>query len=138
MITFWQGIFHERPSAFLPDLIQIASSPTSNVELRMMARLQASRSSPSPFCAYHGLRMMTLSRVTSSHCSGWTFHAAEFENVASLSSTRWQRVNSSITGRYVTRRMSGAPGFPASASCFASGYHTSFISMPWPDVSFFH
>src|SRR5574344_1884644 len=93
--TFWHGIFQSRPSLFLPLLIQMASSPTSNVEFLIITRLQDSKSKPSPFCAYHGLRIVTWSIVTSSHFSGWVFHAGELLNVASFSSTRWHEVNSS-------------------------------------------
>ena len=124
MITFWQGIFQARPSLSFPLFMQMASSPTSKVEFLMMQRLHDSRSRPSPFCAYQGLRIVTWSMVTSSHFNGWVFHAGELLSVTSCNNTRWHSVNSSSTGRCNTLRKSGLPSLPASSSCLASGYHT--------------
>src|SRR5690606_28746495 len=51
IITFSVGIPLFRPSSSFPDLIQIASSPTSKIQSSMSTLEQDSISIPSPFCA---------------------------------------------------------------------------------------
>ena len=92
-----------RPASSFPDLMQMASSPTSNLQLCTMTRRQESRSRPSPFCEYQGLSTVMLRITMSSQSSGWMFHAGEFWNVGPSSSTRRHSTSEIITGRRNSR-----------------------------------
>ena len=55
-----------QPSSSRPDLMQIASSPTSNRQSRTSTFRDESMSSPSPFCAFQGFRNVQLLTATPS------------------------------------------------------------------------
>ena len=56
--------------SFLPDLMQMASSPASKVELSTRTLVHDSMSRASPFCEYQGLETLILLTVRCSHIIG--------------------------------------------------------------------
>src|SRR5690606_33021450 len=99
IITFSVARLRFLPSSSFPDFIQIPSSPTSKVLLTIIAFLQDSRSSPSPFCAYDGFLTCTPSKITFSHINGWIFHAGEFWKITPCRKTFLHSIKLTITGR---------------------------------------
>ena len=94
-----QGLALLRPSSSFPDLMQIASSPTSKLELMTSTFSHESTSRPSPFCEYHGLRTVILLIITFLHIRGWIFQHGEFWKRQSSRSTFSQFLMPMSTGR---------------------------------------
>jgi hypothetical protein len=68
-----------QPAASLPDLRQMPSSPTSNVQPQMTARRHDSKSSAALVWAVGELRTWMFKMETSSHKAGFKIHFADFE-----------------------------------------------------------
>ena len=114
-----------RPSASLPLLMQMQSSPASKVEFTISTFLHDSTSMASPFCAYDGFLAKIPSTIRFSHISGWMFQAGEFWKMTPCSSTFLQLSRCTITGRWF--------------ACSSDGCHiVARTNMPPCDVIFFH
>ena len=86
-MRFLHGRARRRPSASLPDLMQMPSSPASKMESMIRTFSQLSTSMASPFWEYQGLRMLTRLTMRFLHMSGWTFQQGEFWKVTPSSRT---------------------------------------------------
>ena len=141
-ITFSQGSPRRRPSASLPDFIQMASSPASNRQLATTTFLHDSTSRASPFCEYQGLNTLTPSNVRSSQESGCRHQLGELRNVTPSSNMRLLFTKLSSTGRnqrFIPSHSSAETVLfsllPVSTEAFkapASGYHTLPASSTTP------
>lgn len=80
-------------------LIQMASSPASNILLIIKAFVHDSKSNASPFCEYQGLKTFTLLIVICSHDNGCRHQLGEFLNVTFSSNTFLHFTMFSNTGR---------------------------------------
>src|SRR5699024_10508019 len=76
--TFCVGTPRLRPDSSRPDLMQIASYPTSKELFSTRTLEHDSISSTSPFWAYQGFLIFTPLTVRFSHSKGCTFHPGEF------------------------------------------------------------
>ena len=98
-IRFLHGLPLPRPSSFFPDLIHIASSPTSKLEFITSTSSHESTSRPSPFCEYHGFLTVIRLIITFLHIKGCIFQHGEFWNRQSSRSTFSQFLIPMSTGR---------------------------------------
>src|SRR5580692_781380 len=85
MTIFCEGIASLRPSAFLPDLMAMQSSPVLKKQFSTSTSVQDSGSHPSVFGPK--LLMVNPRIVTFVHSTGWTCHIGELNNVTSSIST---------------------------------------------------
>src|SRR6185503_19116582 len=143
MITSSVGTPRLRPSSSLPDLMQIPSSPTSNLHPSTSTYLHDSISTPSPFCAFHGLRTVIFLSVRCWVRRGWIHHAGEFWIVTPSINTRLHPTSATMLGRRNSLMASAfsivypsaiTPGLLAfdPASARSVGYQVSFASLVTP------
>ena len=92
------GTLTRRPSASLPDLNAMQSSPVEIVQCSISTSVQDSGSMPSLFGPF-GLSTVTPRIVTLRQSTGWMFHIGESLTVMPSSRTFSQRLNCSRFGR---------------------------------------
>src|SRR5215469_14827557 len=85
MMMFWDGLLMRPPSAFLPDLMAMQSSPVEKLQSLISTSVHDSGSQPSVFGADSRLALapviVILWTVTLLQSTGWTCHMGEFFNV---------------------------------------------------------
>src|SRR5215813_4105647 len=95
MTMFCDGTLTRRPSAFLPALIAMQSSPVSNLQLRIKTSVHDSGSQPSvlgPDSRFSLAPVIVMSStVTFVHSTGCTCHIGEFLSVTPEINTFLQR-----------------------------------------------
>src|SRR5437868_4278192 len=94
---FCDGACNRLPSAFLPDLIAIQSSPVLNEQSSINTSVHDSGSQPSLFGPM--LLMVSFRTVTFVHSTGFTSHIGEFLMVTPSISTFLQRYGWMNCGR---------------------------------------
>src|SRR5215471_18028551 len=92
---FCDGRLTRRPSAFLPDLIAMQSSPVEKLQSLISTSVHDSGSQPSVFGADSRLALapviVMLRTMTLAQSTGWTCHMGEFFSVTPSINTFWQR-----------------------------------------------
>ena len=95
MTMFWEGTRNRRPSAFLPELMAMQSSPVSKSQSLMSTSAQDSGSQPSVLGAESRLGLAPVivipRTVTLEQSTGCTCHMGEFLSVTPSMSTFLQR-----------------------------------------------